>query len=111
MPESNRLQRTKQAVMRSGEYPAPWGEDVYLDIVSQLAALALALANALVLRSQGLVNVALPQLLCLKLIEPAPGGDPSQVDAFADRHTHSQTESRHTPIQFDAVAPAGHSAT
>ena len=108
MPESNRLQRTKQAVMRSGEYPAPWGEDVYLDIVSQLAALALA--NALVLRSQGLVNVALPQLLCLKLIEPAPGGDPSQVDAFADRHTHSQTESRHTPIQFDTAISAGHIA-
>ena len=110
MPESNRLQRTKQAVMRSGEYPAPWGEDVYLDIVSQLAALALALANALVLRSQGLVNVALPQLLCLKLIEPAPGGDPSQVDAFADRHTHSQTESRHTPIHFDTAISAGHIA-
>lgn len=108
MLESNRLQRTKQAVIKSGEYAAPWGEDVYLDIVSQLAALALA--NALVLRSQGLVDVALPQLLCLKLIEPAPGGDPSQVYAFADRHTHSQPESRHTPIQFDALAASGHIA-
>lgn len=49
-----------------------------------MAVLALQLANALVLCTQGFANAALPQLFGLELKQPAPDGGGAQAHIFTD---------------------------
>ena len=68
-----------------------------------MAVFALQLANALVLCGQGLADTALPQLLSLKLHEPAPDGGGSQAHVFADLPNAQALNFDHLDdLQFEA---------
>ena len=53
-------------------------------LASQLPVLCLQLSDALMRRSQRLVDAALPLLFCFKLADPAPDGTFAKLHVFTD---------------------------